>query len=259
MQMFHAPSSSRFEARLASGPEDIAAAQRLRYDVFVTEGGAQGGMVDHTALREADRWDAFADHLLLCDLAAPAGRHVVGTYRMMTAVQARAAGGFYSAQEFNLAGVLGTGRRVLELGRSCLHPAYRGSAALQYLWAGLADYVAEHGIEVLFGVASFPGTDPATHAQALGLLATEYHAPDQLALTARGDGALPMDLHPQTDVNRRVAMREMPGLIKSYLRLGARVGTGAYVDQAFNTIDVCMVLDADRIPAKRLAVLEAAV
>ncbi len=70
-----------FELRLASSPEDIRAAQRLRYEVFVAELGADGALVDHEARLEADRFDPFFDHLMLLDHRRAVGEQVVGVYR----------------------------------------------------------------------------------------------------------------------------------------------------------------------------------
>ncbi len=257
--MFHSFSSHPFEVRLAAGPADIAAAQALRYAVFVEEGGASGPMVDNTNKRDADWYDAFADHLLLCDVTRPAGDQVVGTYRMMTEAHARAAGGFYSSGEFDLDPVLNTQKSVLELGRSCVHPDYRGGRALFHLWQGLGRYVADQEIALLFGVASFTGTDPAAHAAALTLLHQEYRAAPDLAPVARGGGAIALAQCDTAFLDRRQAMLDMPALIKSYLRLGARVGEGAFIDNDFNTIDVCIVLEAANVTARQRAMLEVAV
>ena len=40
-----------------------------------------------------------------------------------------------------------------------------------------------------------------------------------------------------------------PALIKAYLRLGGFVGEGAWIDHAFNTTDVCLVMDTVRMSA----------
>ena len=42
-------------------------------------------------------------------------------------------------------------------------------------------------------------------------------------------------------------MRATPALIKSYLRIGGFVGDGAFVDHAFNTTDICLVMDTARM------------
>lgn len=251
--MFLRTQSPSFEVRLADGPADIAAVQRLRYRVFVQECGADGPQVDHLAQREADMFDAHFDHLLLIDPARPVEDRVVGTYRMMTRAQAERAGGFYSAAEYDLTRLTDGKASILELGRSCLHPDYRGGTALLHLWRGVGDYVATEAIDILFGVASFPGTTPGRHAQSLSLLHQMHLAPQHLRVTARGEGATPMDLVPPEKLDRRAAMVGMPALIKAYLRLGGVVGDGAYVDRAFNTTDVCLILQADLLTARQKA------
>ncbi len=239
--------TTAFEVRLATGEDDLAAAQRLRYRVFVEELGGDGPLVDHAARREADRFDPFFDHLILTDPDLPRGDHVIGVYRMMTEDRARAAGGFYSEGEYDLGPLKASGRRLLELGRSCVAPEHRTGAALVALWQGLADQVRRTGAEVLFGVASFHGTDLAALAQPLSMLHHRHLAPPELRVTARPPQARDMDMMPEAELDRRAAMLAVPQLIKSYLRLGGVVGEGAWVDRAFNTTDVCLILDTARL------------
>lgn len=236
-----------FQVRLAQTEADVQAAQRLRYDVFVRELGGGGPMVDHAAGLERDRFDPYFDHLLLTDRRC--GK-LAGVYRVMRGDMAARAGGFYSAAEYDLAPLVQSGRKLLELGRSCLDPAYRGGTAMHHLWAALAGYVAEHEIEVLFGVASFHGTDTAALAEPLSLLHHRHLAPPELRVRAR-DYA-PMDLVPEPELDRRKAMLAVPSLIKAYLRLGGAVGEGAYIDRAFNTTDVCLILDTKQMSARQM-------
>ena len=233
-----------FAVDRARTPQDIEAAQRLRYEVFVAELGGSGGLVDHEARLERDPFDDHADHLLLRDTRSGA---VVGVYRIMREDHAQAAGSFYSASEYDLAPLLASGRRLLELGRSCLHRDYRGGMAMYHLWSALSAYVAEHGIEVLFGVASFHGTDTARLAAPLSLLHYRHLAPPELRVRAQAAAFQRMDLIPEEDLDRRAAMLEVPSLIKAYLRLGGVVGEGAFIDHAFNTTDVCLILDTARM------------
>lgn len=236
-----------FQVRLAQTEADVQAAQRLRYDVFVRELGGGGPMVDHAAGLERDRFDPYFDHLLLTDRRS--GK-LAGVYRVMRGDMAARAGGFYSAAEYDLAPLVQSGRKLLELGRSCLDPAYRGGTAMHHLWAALAGYVAEYEIEVLFGVASFHGTDTAALAEPLSLLHHRHLAPPELRVRAR-DYA-PMDLIPEPELDRRKAMLAVPSLIKAYLRLGGTVGEGAYIDRAFNTTDVCLILDTKQMSARQM-------
>jgi len=242
----------RFRVELARESADVEAAQRLRYEIFVEELGGDGPLVDHMARLERDRFDPFFDHLLLRDEAQ--GGAVVGVYRLLRAEAAKRAGQFYSEDEYDLTLLKRCGRPLLELGRSCVARPYRGGPGLYHLWQGLARYVEDHGIEVLFGVASFHGTDAQALAQPLSLLHHRHLAPPELRVRARPAHFQPMDLIPEDQIDRRTAMRAVPALIKAYLRLGGCVGEGAFVDHAFNTIDVCLVMDTARLSATQRAI-----
>ena len=187
---------------------------------------------------------------LLRDLARP-GNQVVGVYRLLRDDQAARLGRFYSETEYDLTPLKTSGRRLLELGRSCLHRDYRGGTAMHELWNGLADYVAAHDIELLFGVASFHGTDARALAAPLSLLHHRHLAPPDLRVTAQPDHYQPMDLLPEDRIDRVAAMRAVPALIKAYLRLGGFVGQGAWIDNAFNTTDICLLMDTARMCDKR--------
>ncbi|MFT6674204.1 MAG: putative hemolysin [Sulfitobacter sp.] len=237
-----------FHVRLAETEQDLRAAQRLRYEVFVTELGGGGALVDHDAKLERDRFDPFFDHLLLFDTGTD---QVVGVYRLMRQDMARQAGGFYSADEYDLGVLENSGRRILELGRSCLHPDYRGGMAMHHLWMGLADYVDTHAIEVLFGVASFHGTDITTLTQPLSLLHHRHLAAPDLRVKAREKSFQNMNLINEDNLLRKQAMMQMPSLIKAYLRLGGCVGEGAFVDHGFNTVDVCLIMDTAQLNARQ--------
>jgi L-ornithine Nalpha-acyltransferase len=241
-----------FELRLALTDRDLRAAQRLRYQVFVTELGGDGPLVDHDARLERDEFDPIFDHLLLIDPLrnSEALDDVVGVYRLLPGDRVGSGGRFYSESEYDLSALKASGRKLLELGRSCVHKDYRGSAAMYHLWNGLADYVAENGIEVLFGVASFHGTNAATLSQPLAYLHHYHLAPEALRVRARSAQFQAMDVLAVEAVDRKLAMAGMPALIKAYLRLGGFVGDGAWVDCAFNTTDVCLVMDTDQMSHK---------
>lgn len=241
-----------YELRLAQTDRDLRAAQRLRYQVFVTELGGNGPLVDHEARLERDEFDPVFDHLILTDPRrdADALDDVVGVYRVLPGHRVAKDGRFYSESEYDLSALKSSGRRLLELGRSCVHVDYRGSSAMFHLWNGLADYVADNGIEVLFGVASFHGTDVAALAQPLAYLHHHHLAPEALRVRARPEQFQPMDVLPLDQLDRKLAMSGTPALIKAYLRLGGFVGEGAWIDHAFNTTDVCLVMDTGRMSSK---------
>jgi putative hemolysin len=241
------------QTRLARTEDDLLGAQRLRYRVFVEELGGNGPLVDHAGRYERDRFDTFFDHLILVDSSRPAQSHdhVVGTYRLLDGDGARRAGRFYSEDEYDLDPLRHGGRRLLELGRSCVASDLRGGTAVFQLWSALAAQVRARRIEVLFGVASLHGTDVAALAEPLSLLHERYLAPP--ALRVRSRAYQPMNLIPPERIDRRRAMVAVPALIKAYLRLGGHVGDGAFVDHAFNTTDVCLVMDTTTMNARSLA------
>ncbi len=239
---------------LARSAAELRDAQALRYEVFVRELGGDGPGVDHAARLETDVFDAVSDHLILRETATSAP---VGVYRVLPDDRAETGPGFYSASEYDLAPLLASGRRLLEMGRSCVRADYRSGTAMFHLWTGLARYVAATGAEVLFGVASLKGTDLQVHAQALSLLHHRHLAPAHLR--PRAAPFQRMDLIAEAELDRRAAMIAMPSLIKSYLRLGGMVGEGAYIDHDFNCVDVCMIMDTARLNARHAARFKAGI
>ncbi len=241
-----------YEIRLARDAQDLRASQRLRYAVFVEELGGDGPLIDHEGRLEGDEFDPLYDHLVLIDASKPPESldYVVGAYRLLRSDRAAEIGRFYCDAEYDLAPLRASGRRLLELGRSCVHPDHRGGAAMLMLWNALADYVLAHEIEVLFGVASFHGTDPERLKMPLAWLHHHHLAPEALRPRARPEQFQRMDLLPAGALDRRAALAEMPNLIKAYLRLGGFVGEGAFIDRPFNTTDVLLLMDTKAMSEK---------
>jgi len=248
----------RLFTKLAQTDDDVRAAQRLRYEVFVRELGSDGKGVDHDLQLETDRFDPYFDHLLLIDRNAPSNvsSGVVGVYRLLRQDQADKIGQFYSEDEYDLTRLKASGRKLLELGRSCLLPDYRGGAGMYLMWNALAEYVEQHKVEVLFGVASFHGTDLEALAEPLSLLHHRHLAPEDLRVRTVETYFQPMNLVNKEELNAKSAMLAVPALIKAYLRLGGYVGDGAFVDHAFNTTDVCLILDTARMNARHKSIYE---
>jgi len=248
----------RLFTKLAQTGDDVRAAQRLRYEVFVRELGSDGEGVDHDLQLETDRFDPYFDHLLLIDRAAPSNvsSGVVGVYRLLRQDQADKIGQFYSEDEYDLTRLKASGRKLLELGRSCLLPDYRGGAGMYLMWNALAEYVEQHKVEVLFGVASFHGTDLEALAEPLSLLHHRHLAPEDLRVRTVETYFQPMNLVNKEELNAKSAILAVPALIKAYLRLGGYVGDGAFVDHAFNTTDVCLILDTARMNARHKSIYE---
>lgn len=243
--------SGNLEVRLARDEAEIRAGQALRFRVFFEEMGATPSAEAAASRLDADRFDAVADHLLVLDHARGQGAEaVVGTYRLIRRPAAALAGGFYSASEYDIAAIEAFPGQVLELGRSCVDAAYRTRGTMQLLWRGIAAYVFQHGIDLMFGCASLPGTEPDALAAPLTYLAAHHLAPSALCPRALPALYVPMLRMPPEAVDMRAALNALPPLIKGYLRLGGWVGDGAVIDHAFNTTDVCVVVKTDQVTDK---------
>lgn len=242
--------TERIKVRLAETPEEILAAQKLRYKVFFEEDGAKSSVragesaIDtHGKKIDTDEFDAHADILIAIDKAAgpDPDAYVVGTYRLMRRKGAAAAGKWYSQAEFDVEKFDSVEGEILELGRSCVAKEYRSAKVMKMMWNALAAYMFDHGIVLMFGCGTFIGTDPGKFAHALSYLYYWHREKGALATRARGGCAHRMDLLPKDRVDAKLAMRQIPALIKGYLRVGAKVGGQCWIDYGFNGVDVCII------------------
>jgi putative hemolysin len=248
----HLHRQGQLDVRLATSEAEIAAAQALRYRIFHDEMGATPTPAAAATLRDIDPYDAFCDHLLVIDHGG-LRPEVVGTYRLLRQQVAIMQKGFYSAGEYDLSPLIrtsATGGQLLELGRSCVAAEHRNSTTISLLWRGIASYLEAHRIGFMFGCASLHGTDPAHHAAELSYLYHHHLAPPELR--ARALDHVPMDRLAAGSYDGKAAQRALPPLVKGYLRVGAMVGDGAFVDEAFNTVDVFVVMPVARITRRYL-------
>jgi len=233
----------RYKIHFAQTPEGLAAAQRLRYEVFNLELG-EGLEESHLRGRDEDPFDASCHHLLVTDEKTG---DVIGTYRMQTRQMARLHRGFYSDGEYDLSGLT---EPVLEdsveIGRACVARAHRKQRVLFGLWKGLAAYMMHTGRRYLFGCCSLTSQDPREGRALMDRL--------------RADGLV----HPDLRVEPRLAHRcvdpdpappnprsvKLPTLFGTYLRFGALVCSEPALDRAFKTIDYLVLMDTTTLPAR---------
>lgn len=242
------------EVRLASSAADIRRAQRLRYRVFFEEGVASANVTTRLLQRDADKFDAICDHLLVVDHAhrTPLGPSVVGTYRLLRQDVADAHDGFYTANEFDVGALVSRHRNLkfLELGRSCVLAPYRNKRTVELLWHGIWAYVVRNRFDVLLGCASLDGTDPYALSLPLSFLHHFAQAPEIWRAQAMPERRIDMNRMSRASIDQRAALRALPPLVKGYLRLGAFVGDGAVIDYQFGTTDVLIVLPVSAINAR---------
>jgi putative hemolysin len=222
--------------------DEVRQAQRLRYEVFAGEMGAR---ID-TPLpgHDIDLFDDYCEHLLVRHEQT---QEVIGTYRVLTPAQARRIGSFYSDTEFDLVRLRQLRDRMVELGRSCVHPDHRHGGVILALWGGLTEFMVRNRLDTMIGCASIPmlhnGVVSGDAAASIWRRLEQTHmAPIAHRVTPRL--ALPVErLDDSLDV-------EPPALIKGYLRLGARVLGAPAWDPDFNTADLPMMMRVQDMPAR---------
>ncbi|RDV04073.1 GNAT family N-acetyltransferase [Undibacter mobilis] len=237
------------EVRLAQTAAEVRQAQKLRYRVFYQEGTAIPNPGRLFARRDVDGYDAICDHLLVLDHAAREGTPgnrpaVVGTYRLLRQALAEDHGGFYTAGEFDISGLIERHRNLqfLELGRSCVLAPYRNKRTVELLWHGIHAYITQNRCDVMIGCASLDGTEPKRLALPLSFLHHYARAPEEWRAQALPERYVEMNRISKESIDPKEALRQLPPLVKGYLRLGAYIGDGAVVDHEFGTTDVLIVL-----------------
>lgn len=225
------PRRARFDVRLAATPEEVLQTQRLRYRIFAEELGAQ---IDGGAEGiDQDGYDAHCRHLMVIE---PDSGEVIACTRILTDDRAPAAGGFYSESEFDLAMLDALPGRLMEIGRTCVHPDHRNGAVIATLWQGIAGFIINERFDYLFGCASISLDDGGAAAHAILAQIGERH------LTEAAQRVRPYVRLPAAD-RRPTEKPRMPPLLKAYLSLGARACGDAYWDRDFNCADVFMLLN----------------
>lgn len=264
--------TGRLKVCLAASDEEVRAAQRLRYQVFVEEMGAHLSC-DEPGI-EADGFDPYCQHLLVKD-----GDAVVGCYRILTDTQADRAGGYYSQAEFDITRILAIPGRFMEIGRTCVHPDYRTGSTIALLWSGLARFMVMNRIDYLMGCASIPlrtgdgqgRTSPGARGDTQGGASP---GPRGTRAWSAGSARAPRGTREATLLYQRLARHHLgpegwrvyprvplphvnladaeekppvPALIKGYLRAGAVICGEPAWDPQFNVADLFILLRADDV------------
>ena len=226
----------------AQHQDEVRQAQRLRYDVFAGEMGAR--LDTDLAGHDVDLFDDYCEHLLVRDSET---REVIGTYRVLTPAQAQRVGSTYSDTEFDLTRLRHLRERMVELGRSCVHPDHRHGGVILALWGALAEFMVRNQLDTMIGCASIPmlhnGVVSGDAAASIWRQLEQTHlAPIEYQVRPR----LPLPVG-RLDSSLDV---EPPALIKGYLRLGAKVLGAPAWDPDFNTADLPMLMRLADLPSR---------
>lgn len=228
------PHLPQLRVELAATPADVYASQRLRYEIFAKEQGAQLESANEGIDR--DHYDDYCHHLLV---RRTDNNEVVGSTRILTTPNARKAGSFYSENEFDLRGLFPQLKgNAIEIGRTCIHPDFRNGAGIGMLWLGLAQFMEMHRVDFMFGCASISMNDGGAQASAI-------------MQEARANNIAPAELRVKPLMHllpaQPAAKVNMPPLLKAYLKLGAWVAGEPCLDPDFNVADIFILLDVNNL------------
>ena len=252
-KIFHEIQFGDFVIKLAEKKTELKKAQALRYSVFYKEKKAKPSISKKMLGLDYDKVDKFADHLIVIDNGSKAPKNkIVGTYRLIRGNVSANFGGFYTSSEFNLSNILNTYKhsQILELGRSCVHKDYRNGSAMNLLWKAIAKYVKLYDIKIMLGCASFSGTDIMKFSSELSYLRENFSLPHDLSVESLDKNIYPVYKKNETKIDNLRIFAKLPPLIKGYLRVGGKVSDSFYVDNNFNTIDLCVIVKTDNIDKK---------
>jgi len=231
----------RYITRLAETVEDVEAAQRLRYLSFH---GAEG--VD------SDRFDPICTHILVEEIRT--GR-LVCCFRVLPLTGGKEIGRSYSAQYYELSGLQDFTGPMVEMGRFCIHPEIKDADILRVAWGAMTRYVDENNVEMLFGCASFHGTDEQEYLDAFGVLKERHLAPKRWLPRVKAPQVCRFGQKRRRKPDAKKAMLRMPPLLRTYLLMGGWVSDHAVVDPQMNTLHVFTGLEIKAIPPARKRLL----
>ena len=218
--------------------------KKLRYESFFGESDKNK--------YDSDEFDKSCDHLVAIDKSI-SDDYIVGTYRLLLKPKFVKSQKFYSQTEFNISKL--TKKRsltLLEAGRSCVHKNYRDGSVIKLLWRGLATYIVQNQVDIVFGCASFPSSNHNLFRNQLSYLKHFHPSPQYLKTKPRWNLKVKFRTIDKKLLNSNEEFRKLPPLIKAYIRVGAYVGSGAIVDKEFDTTDVLIVLETKKMLKRSL-------
>jgi putative hemolysin len=211
--------------------------QKLRYRVFHLE---YIGRKTPFGL-DRDRFDRAGDLLAIIDKNT---NKIVGTYRLISSLHSE---DFYSATEFSIDQLIALPGVKLELSRACIHKAYRHGVVISLLWKGIGQYMSSIGADYLFGCSSFQTTDFEKMTRVYQGLSKRGMIVDSYGVSPIGDFMVDRRFVPQEGIEGSVSGLDdevLPPLLKTYLKVGAKVCGEPALDRKFRCFDLFTVLKA---------------
>lgn len=228
-------STENFILKTADSPFELRQVLKLRHEIFFKE--LQGK--ENESQIDIDEFDSICDHLIIIDKKSS---RVIGTYRVISSLFSDK---FYSQGEFGIDELLRAPGNKLELGRACIHKDFRNGAIINLLWKGIFEYVKKTDTKYLFGCASVQTTDPVLASEILAYLGAKGLTSDEYKIgpTEKYRSEL-LDVAPHEGVEK-----EVPALIHSYIKAGAKFHGKPALDHDFDCYDYFMLLKIDEMSA----------
>lgn len=239
-----------YQTRLAGGPADIEAAQRLRYRAFIADSGA----VARPRGLDADAFDEICRHVMV---ESRADGRLVATFRLLPLSSGAEITQTYSAQYYDLKALAEYQRPMVEMGRFCVEPGMADPDILRAAWGAVTAFVDLEGVELLFGCSSFQGTDTEAYVDTFAMLKERHLAPKRWLPRIKAPNVFRFAQRLRRKPDRVRALKAMPPLLRSYLNMGGWVSDHAVVDRDLNTLHVFTGLEIRAIPPARVRALRA--
>lgn len=234
--------------RLAESNEEVQKAQRIRYQVFCEEFSALKSSPSQSQL-EQEKHDLYCDHLLVLKETPSMPDEIIGTQRFLLKQSGKQAVAFRSQSEFDFQTLADKNpeKRFMELGRSCILKQYRNKRTMELMWHGTWAYAVQNQVDVMLGCASFYAKSQDEIALELGFLSNFRATSPNWQVTPTAPGAKALEDFAKPEIDAKGAIRNLPPLLKGYLRLGAFFSDHAVIDEEFGTIDVAVILPVENI------------
>lgn len=239
----------RYKARLSATDADVLRCQRLRHLTFIETRGlaAAGGGVD------CDEFDPLCHHMMVEDTRTG---QLVCCFRMMPLASATDITRSYSAKYYDLDALRAYPGKVVEMGRFCIHPAWKDPAIVRVAWSAMTRFVDDEKVELLFGCSSFYGVDADEYADAFALLKEKHIAPNRWLPRVKAPKVFRFARRFRLRrPNMKLALSRMPPLLRTYLVMGGWVSDHAVIDNELNTLHVFTGVEINRVPKSRARLL----
>ncbi|MEM9043144.1 MAG: GNAT family N-acyltransferase [Pseudomonadota bacterium] len=248
MAMFRA---GKFRARLAEGADDVLACQQLRYLTFIETRGVNNGSNEDRL--DMDEFDSDCAHVMVEESRSG---QLVCCFRMLPMADGSEISRSYAAKYYELSNLQDYPGKMVEMGRFCIHPAWKDANILRVAWAAMTKFVDEEDVELLFGCSSFYGVDAEEYADAFALLKEKHIAPNRWLPRVKAPRVFPFKKRFRLrKPNLKLAMKGMPPLLRTYLVMGGWVSDHAVIDNELNTLHVFTGVEIKRVPPKRARLL----